>query len=197
MVSNILRLVVGAAVAASVFAFAQAASAQDFPSKPVKFIVPFPPGGPVDTVARVAAQKVSEYWGQPVLIENRAGAGGIVGAEVAARAAPDGYALFFGAIHHSVLPSLGIKLSYDIERDFVPVIFGARFPIILVASPSVPASNVKELIAYAKANPAVKERLLGQGAEPAPGTPAEFGAFLRAEKAKWAKVVKVANIKPD
>jgi tripartite-type tricarboxylate transporter receptor subunit TctC len=95
-----------------------------------------------------------EYWAQPVLVENRAGAGGIVGAEAASRAAPDGYTVFVGAIHHSVLPSLGMKLPYDIERDFTPVIFGARFPIILVAHPTLPASNVKDLIAYAKANPA-------------------------------------------
>ena len=121
--------------------------AQDFPSRPVRFIVPFPPGGPVDTVARALAQKVSEYWGQPVLVENRAGAGGIVGAEAASRATPDGYTVFVGSIHHSVLPGLGMKLSYDIERDFTPVIFGARFPIILVANPALPASSVKDLIA--------------------------------------------------
>jgi tripartite-type tricarboxylate transporter receptor subunit TctC len=129
------------------------ALAQSFPSKPVRFIVPFPPGGPVDTTARITAQKLSELWGQQVIIDNRAGAGGIVGAEAAAKSPADGYTVFVCAIHHSVLPGLKPKLSYDIEKDFVPLTFGARFPIILVANPAVAANTVGELIALAKKNP--------------------------------------------
>jgi len=126
---------------------------QAYPGKPVRFIVPFPPGGPVDTTARGFTHKLSEYWGQQALVDNRAGAGGIVGAEIAAKSPADGYTVFVCSIHHSVLPGLKPGLPYDIEKDFVPVTFAAMFPIILVANPSVPAKTVPELIAYAKKNP--------------------------------------------
>ena len=126
---------------------------QTYPGKPVRFIVPFPPGGPVDTTARGFAHKLSEYWGQQAIVDNRAGAGGIVGAEIAAKSPADGYTVFVCSIHHSVLPGLKPGLSYDIEKDFVPVTFAALFPIILVAHPSVPAKTIPELIAYAKKNP--------------------------------------------
>lgn len=130
-----------------------AARAQAWPTRPVRFIVPFPPGGPVDTTARAMTAKLSEYWGQPVVIDNRAGAGGILGADIAAHAPADGYNFFVCSIHHSVLPSLKKKLPYDIQKDFVPVSFAALFPVILVANPSLPVKTVPELIAYAKANP--------------------------------------------
>lgn len=125
-------------------------NATAWPTRPVKFIVPFPPGGPVDTTARIATQKLGEIWGQATVIDNRAGAGGVVGATAAAREAPDGYSFFVGSIHHSVNPWLMGKLPYDIEKDFSPVSFGAMFPVFLVAHPSVPANNVKELIALSK-----------------------------------------------
>lgn len=297
-----------------------------FPNGPVRLIVPFPPGGPVDVTARALAQRLTEIWGAQVTVENRGGGNSVIGAEVAARAAPDGHTIFVGAIHQSVLPGFGNKLPYDIERDFTPVMFGAQFPIILCAHPSVPAANVRELVKYAKANPgklafssagngggthlagelfkekagvfmlhipyrgsapamtdllagqvqlmfsdgptalphvktgrvkalavgspkrsalvpdlptmieagvpgyeayswagvwvpaatprdivakinadtvkafsdpATKERLLGQGAEVSPGTPEQFGAFVKGEMTKWAAVIKRAGIKPD
>ena len=142
-----------AASSAALAAGALPAFAQAYPSKTVRFIVPFPPAGPVDTVARVTAQKLSEQWGQTALVDNRAGAGGMVGAEIASRLPGDGYNVFVCSIHHSVLPSLKPKLPYDIEKDFVPLSFGATFPIFLVAHPSVPAKNVAELIALAKKQP--------------------------------------------
>jgi tripartite-type tricarboxylate transporter receptor subunit TctC len=126
---------------------------QPYPLKPVRFIVPFPPGGPVDATARGFTVKLAEYWGQQALVDNRSGAGGIVGAEIAAKSPADGYTVFVCSIHHSVLPGMKSELSYDIEKDFVPVTFAALFPIILVAHPAVPAKSVSELIAYAKANP--------------------------------------------
>ena len=138
-----------AAALASSPAFAQAA----YPTRPVKFIVPFPAGGPVDVTARAMAQKLGELWGHNGIVDNRAGAGGIVGAEIAAKQPADGYNLFVCAIHHSVLPALKPNLSYNIEKDFVPVSFGAMFPVILVAHPSLPAKNVAELIALAKRDP--------------------------------------------
>ncbi len=142
----------GAAASLSVLAW-PALAQPAYPTRPVKFIVPFPPGGPVDTVGRSVAQKLSEYWGQQALVDNRAGAGGIVGADIAAKSVADGYTVFLCSIHHSVLPALKPQLGYDIERDFVPLSFGATFPIVLVAHPSVPASTVAELIALDRRKP--------------------------------------------
>ena len=143
------QFVAGGLLAAAAQPFA--ALAQDaWPAKPVRFIVPFPPAGPVDTTARAASQKLSEIWKTPTVIDNRAGAGGVVGAQVAAREAPDGYTLFMGAIHHSVNPTLMGHLPYDIEKDFAPISFAAMFPVFIVAHSSVPAQNLQELIALAK-----------------------------------------------
>ncbi|MFG5775477.1 tripartite tricarboxylate transporter substrate binding protein [Comamonas sp. J-3] len=142
-------LALGAAPLASALPVG-AAHAADYPSRQVKFIVPFPPGGPVDTTARAFVPPLGQLWGQSTFIDNRAGGGGIVGAETAAKQAPDGYGLFVGAIHHSVNPALHPKLSYNIQKDFVPISFAAMFPVFLVVNPSVPAKNVQELIALAK-----------------------------------------------
>jgi tripartite-type tricarboxylate transporter receptor subunit TctC len=149
------RTLLGGAVAAAAMgtlavpAFAQSA----YPSRPVKFVVPFPAGGPVDTTGRAVAQKLSELWGQQAIVDNRAGAGGIVGAEIAAKLPADGYNVFVCSIHHSVLPSLKPRLTYDIERDFMPVSFGAMFPVVLVAHPDVPVKTVADLIALDKRSP--------------------------------------------
>lgn len=134
-------------VVASPFA---AFAADAWPIKPVKMIVPFPPGGPVDSTARIFSQRLGDMWKNAVVIDNRAGAGGTIGAAIAAKEAPDGYGLFVGSIHHAVNVTLMGKLPYDIERDFAPISFATLYPVFLVAHPSVPASNVKELIAYAK-----------------------------------------------
>ncbi|MDD2546193.1 MAG: tripartite tricarboxylate transporter substrate binding protein [Burkholderiaceae bacterium] len=142
-----------AGLGASLLAWAQPGWSQAYPARPVRFIVPFPAGGPVDTVGRALAQKLTEVWGQQAIVDNKAGAGGIVGAEIAAKAPNDGYHLFVCSIHHSVIPSLKPKLNYDIERDFVPVSFGARFPVVLVVHPSLPVRSVAELIALDKAKP--------------------------------------------
>ena len=148
------RLLLGASATLGLAAWpGTAALAQAFPGKPVRLVVPFPPGGPVDTVARTVGHKLAELWGQAVVIDNRAGAGGIVGADLAAKSPADGYTVFVCSIHHSVLPALKAKLPYDIERDFVPLTFGARFPIVLVAHPSVEAKTVAELIALDKRAP--------------------------------------------
>ncbi|AHG63341.1 putative Bug-like extracytoplasmic solute binding receptor, TTT family [Advenella mimigardefordensis DPN7] len=129
------------------------AFAAQWPAKAVNFIVPFAPGGPVDTAARIVTNGMSQQWQQTAVIENRAGAGGILGARLSAQAKPDGYNYFFAAIHHAILPSLNQSLEYDIQKDFVPVGMVARFPIILVAHPSLKVKSVKELIALAKAQP--------------------------------------------
>ena len=142
------QLIASAALAST--AQPWSAFAQAWPAKPVRFIVPFPPGGPVDTTARAFSQKLADIWKVPTVIDNRAGAGGVVGATAAAKEAPDGYGLFVGAIHHSVNPTLMGHLPYDIERDFAPVSFAAMFPVFVVAHPSVPANNLRELMALAK-----------------------------------------------
>ncbi|MDN4017945.1 Bug family tripartite tricarboxylate transporter substrate binding protein [Zwartia panacis] len=147
---NICVLAIAAITAA---ATVQAQAQATWPDKAVTFIVPFPPGGPVDTTARLTTQAMAKNWSSPAVIDNKAGAGGIVGAQAAAKSAPDGNHFFFAAIHHAVLPSLNSKLPYDIQKDFVPVGMGARYPIVLVVHPSLPVKNVQELIDYAKANP--------------------------------------------
>ena len=124
-----------------------------YPNRAVRFIVPFPAGGPVDTTGRGMAQPLGDMWKQPTVIDNRAGAGGVVGAEMAAKQPADGYNLFVAAIHHAVMPSLRAKLPYDIEKDFVPVSFAASFPVVLVAHPSLPAKTIAELIALDKKSP--------------------------------------------
>ncbi|MFC4274549.1 Bug family tripartite tricarboxylate transporter substrate binding protein [Achromobacter aloeverae] len=124
-----------------------------WPSRPVNFVVPFPPGGPVDTTARFVTRPLGQLWSQPTIVDNRAGAGGIVGAQTAAKQEPDGYHFFFASIHHSVLPSLRANLRYDIQKDFDPVGMAAVFPIVLVVNPKLPVKTVTELIEYDKAHP--------------------------------------------
>src|SRR5262245_30888515 len=128
------------------------AGAQSYPAKPVYIIVPFPPAGAADLLTRALGKKLSETWGQPVVADNRPGAGGNIGAEAAAKSAPDGYTLLMGAVTtHAVSMSLYAKLGYDLEKDLVPVSLVANVPHILVANPAVPAKNLAEVIAYLKA----------------------------------------------
>ena len=130
------------------------ARAQAWPSKPIKWIVPFAPGGTTDILARTVGEKLSMALGQPVIIENKPGAGGGVGAEFVAKAAPDGYTIMGGTIStHAINASLYRNLPYDPVKDFVPITLIARVPNMLVVNPRVPANNVKELIALLKANP--------------------------------------------
>ena len=142
-----------AAMLAGFYGMSAPAMAADWPEKSVTFIVPFAPGGPVDTAARIVTMPLNTEWKNPVVIDNKAGAGGIVGARLAAKAKPDGYTFFFSAIHHAILPSLNDNLGYEIGVDLVPVAGVARFPIILVAHPSLNVKTVQELIDLAKAKP--------------------------------------------
>ena len=131
-------------------------SAQDvknYPQKPVRFIVPFAPGGGVDIVARAVAGRLGEILGQQVIVDNRGGGGTIIGTELGARAAPDGYTLLFGSTTLAINPSLRTKLPYDTLKDLVPVTQASFQAYVLAVHPSVPAKNVKEFIALAKAKP--------------------------------------------
>ena len=129
------------------------ALAQDWPAKTVKVIVPFPPGGGTDTVARPLAARLSQMLGQQFVIDNRGGAGGTIGAAVAAKSAPDGYTVLLYSVHGAVAASAFRNLSYDLERDLMPVTTVAIFPDVLVAANRVPAKTLPELLAYARANP--------------------------------------------
>ncbi len=129
------------------------ASAQKFPDKPIRFIVPFPPGGGNDILARALAPKMGEFLGQPVVIDNRAGAGGNIGTDLAAKSPPDGYTILIASNQVTINPWLYSKLPFDIEKDFVAVAQAASVPMVLAVHPSVPANTLKEFIALAKASP--------------------------------------------
>ena len=147
---------------------ATAAWAQAYPQRPVTWIVPFPPGGGTDISARTVAAKLGEKWKQTVVIENRAGAAGIVGADAAAKARPDGYTLLIvnvGIV--SINPALYPKLPYDADKAFAPISLLCELPFVLMASPKLAANSVQELVAYAKANPGkVTFASSGQGGSP-------------------------------
>jgi tripartite-type tricarboxylate transporter receptor subunit TctC len=128
------------------------AIAQDFPSKPVRVVVGFPPGGGADMTARIVAQKLNEIWARPVIVDNRPGAGGNVAAELVAKGTADGYAIL--VMPGPAAPSLYPKLAFDFRNDFAPITLAGRGPNVLVVHPSVPAASVRELIALAKAQPA-------------------------------------------
>ena len=139
-------------IAACLLAVSACALAQAFPSRPVRFISPFPPGGAVDIITRITATGLQEALGQPVVVENRSGAGGTVGADAAARAPADGYTLFSGGIAtHGIAPALYSKLGYDAVRDFAPLSMIGTTPNVLIVNPSVQARSVGEFIALAKA----------------------------------------------
>jgi tripartite-type tricarboxylate transporter receptor subunit TctC len=130
------------------------AAAQEWPAKQVNFIVPFSAGGTTDLFGRLLAQHMQKNFGQPFIVENRAGAGGNLGAAAVAKAAPDGYTFLVGTVStHAINPFLYSKLPYDTVKDFAPVSLIARLPNILVVHPSLPVNNVQELVAYLKANP--------------------------------------------
>jgi tripartite-type tricarboxylate transporter receptor subunit TctC len=134
------------------FLLATTAQAQAWPTKPIRYIVPFPPGAFNDTLARIMAAELPKALGQPVLVENRPGGNTIIGTEAAAKSPPDGYTLFGAALPFAVIQSL-YKTPFDVTKDFAPITLAGTTPNLLVANPNVPINTVKELIAFAKANP--------------------------------------------
>ena len=133
--------------------FAAAAGAQDYPARPIRVVVPFPPGGGTDLMARTVVQKLGESLGATVVVDNRGGAGGTIGTDLVAKAPPDGYTLVVVSGSHAINPSLYPKLPYDSVRDFAPVTMLTSGPGLLVVHPSVPARTVKEFIALARSRP--------------------------------------------
>ena len=147
---DVLKFGAAAAAATSFGAHAQST----WPAKPVTMIVPFPAGGGTDAFARPLSAQFSKLSGQQLIIDNKGGGGGTVGAAIAAKAAPDGYTLFMGAVHHTIAPSVYPKLPYDLEKDFVPLILVARVPQVLVVNPrKVPVNTYKEFIEFVRKSP--------------------------------------------
>ena len=144
-----LQLIAGLTLAAC----CAAASAQNYPTKTVRMIVGYPPGGPTDVLARIVSQKLTQAWGQQVIVDNRPGASGMIGAEFTARAAPDGYTLLMVPVTYAVTPSLFSKMTYDVEKDLAPVAQVAAAPFILVVHPTLPVKTVKDLVALDRRNP--------------------------------------------
>src|SRR5258706_4508751 len=154
-------------------ALAGAVFAQGYPNKTIRMIVPFAAGGPTDIIARTVGQKLTESWGQPVVIDNRGGGGGNIGSDILAKATPDGYSLAMIIVGHAINASLYSKLPYDPVKDFAPVTLAGAATIVLVAHPSVQAKSVKELIALAKSKPGKIN-----WASPGTGTPHHLGGKL-------------------
>ena len=132
-----------------------AAQAQSYPAKPVRLVVPFAAGGSTDIIARVLGQKLNEMWGQPVLVDNRAGGSTVIGTEIVAKAPPDGHTLLVTPAPFTIVPSLAAKLPYDPQKDFEPITLINTTPLVVVVHPGVPAKSVKELAALAKSKPGV------------------------------------------
>ena len=149
----LIALALSLAVGAVGMADAPAASGADYPSRYIRIVVPYAPGGGTDTIARILAQKLSDGWHQSVVVENRPGAAGIIGSEIVAKAAPDGYTLLVVAGAHAVNPSLYSQLPYDTVKDFADVAFLGTAPNILVVHPSVAARSVRDVVALAKSKP--------------------------------------------
>jgi tripartite-type tricarboxylate transporter receptor subunit TctC len=137
-------------IALSMFAAGEHAKAQAYPTKPVRLLVPFPPGGGTDYIARLVGQKLTEMWGQQVIVENRPGASMMIASELVARAAPDGYTLIMSSANHTINPSLYPRIPYDTVKDFAPVTVVGSSPFVLVVHPALPVKTVKELIALAR-----------------------------------------------
>jgi tripartite-type tricarboxylate transporter receptor subunit TctC len=160
----------------------------NYPTKAIHFITPFPPGGSLDPLTRMSAQKLSEKWGQPTVVENRPGANTIIGTHAVAKAAPDGYTILVAGTPHVVNPSL-FATPYDAIRDFAPIATIARSRQILVVNPSLPVNHLQALIAMAR----VKPGQLAYGSS----NPEQFAALLKSDMVKFAKLIKDANIKAD
>ena len=152
---------------AAATATAPYAAAQSFPTRPARMIVPYPPGGGTDTISRLVAQKLSERWGQQVVVDNRPGANGIIGTELVARAKPDGYTFGVVIATQAINPALYPKLPYDTVKDFVAVTLMAQYPYILTVHPSVPAKSTAEFVALARQKPgAMSYASSGNGSGP-------------------------------
>jgi tripartite-type tricarboxylate transporter receptor subunit TctC len=157
------RHLVKACSAAALGLCINTASAQAWPSKPVTLVVPFPPGGTTDVIARALAERLTQALGQTVIVESKPGAGATLGADMVAKSRPDGHTLLMGTVHHTIAPSIYKKLPYDFQKDFAPVSTVALVPNVLVINASTPAKNVKEFVALARSKPGMSYGSNGNG----------------------------------
>ncbi|MEI7497052.1 MAG: tripartite tricarboxylate transporter substrate binding protein [Betaproteobacteria bacterium] len=172
------RLALSLMVLLNLFVHASVNAQAAYPDRPIKLVVPYPPGGTTDLLARTLAPRLSERLGQPILIENRAGAGGVIGSQVVAKSPADGYTLVFGSIaSHGILPAIQTPQPYDPIRDFAPVSLVAITPNVLLANVSAPAKNLSELIALAKSQPGK----LNFGSTSLGGSPHMSGELLKSQ----------------
>lgn len=151
------------ALLACAVALPLAATAQNYPSKAVSLVVPYPAGGATDVIARMVADKLTQTWGQPVVVSNKPGAGTLIAAEFVARAPGDGYTLYMTTAAHTISANLYKKIPYDPIKDFTPITLTSTIPLVLVTNPSVPVKNLSELIAKAKADPGMSFASTGNG----------------------------------
>lgn len=197
---------VAAVCATALLAGAPALAQSGYPAKPIRFIVPYPPGGGTDIVARLVAARMSQSMGQQVIVENKPGASTVIGTDLVAKSAPDGYTFGLVTDSHAINPAFVPKLPYDSAKDFDAVSQFVFVPLVMVANPSLKVSTVQELIAKAKAQPGkinyanapdMKERFEALGVVGAPSTPDEFAAFMRTQADSLSKLVKLTGVKPD
>ena len=173
------------------------AMAQSFPSKPVRMIVPFAPGGPVDMIARVVSPRLSESLAQPVLVDNRAGGGSTIGTELVVRAPADGYTVLLTSSSIAINPSIFTQLSLDPVKDLAPLTFVAASPLLLVVRPALPVRSEKALIVLACARKGEQTQLSGQGVDPVGTGTEDLARHLESEIRKWAKVVKASGARAE
>jgi tripartite-type tricarboxylate transporter receptor subunit TctC len=157
------RHIIQGCSAAALGFFISAASAQTWPSKPVTLVVPFPPGGTTDVIARALAERLTQALGQTVIVESKPGAGATLGADMVAKSKPDGHTLLMGAVHHTIAGSIYKKLPYDFQKDFAPISTVALVPNVLVINAATPAKNVQEFVALAKSKPGMTYGSNGNG----------------------------------
>ena len=185
-----IRLIVAALVGAAFLGTTHGAPAQSFPTRPVTLIVPYAAGGPTDTIARIVGDRMAQALGQPVVIENVAGAAGTIAAARVARAAPDGYTMFIATWSSHVVSPVIYQLAYDVFRDFAPVVWLTQTPLMLVSKKDLPAHNLKELAAWLKANP--NPALLGN----AGGTDQVAGYLLQLKTGAKIQLVPYRGLAP-
>lgn len=174
-----LRMLAGAAIAMAAVPTGSAFAADHWPSKPITLVVPFASGGTTDIIGRAVGQRLGEALGQPVVVDNRPGAGGTIGGALVARANPDGYTFLLATVAHTMAPGIYKTLPYDFQKDLEPIGMVALTPNVVLVNTSIPAKNVQELIAYIKANPGKVTTV--RRASAAPSTcPASCSARLRA-----------------
>jgi len=185
-----MRISIPSALAAALLGSVVGAAAQTFPSRPVTMIVPYAAGGPTDTIARIVGDRMGQALGQPIVIENVAGAAGTIAAARVARAAPDGYTMFIATWSSHVVSPVIYQLAYDVFRDFAPVVWLTQTPLMLVSKKDLPANNLKELAAWLKANP--NPALLGN----AGGTDQVAGYLLQLKTGAKIQLVPYRGLAP-